>query len=270
MALKGKNITIILCIITVFLYSLLKYGYNGRDLYTYRDYSESLDNYIDRYPDYESSAITAHKQGWPSFYKDWSTYWHVKEDQLQQDIERMDSFITKDLYTKGLPYTTTAKGRETVFAGVFKSLWEWDEPYLGNIAEAFLWFKEKNNLTDRQMALLVINYVQNIPYEIPERPFGLASPIEVLTRNYGDCDSKSLLAFVILSRLGYECVIYTSFFYKHAMLGINLPSTGYYKTWKMTNYYFVEMTTPGWDIGEISKQTQDLDLWDIINLQATY
>jgi len=91
----------------------------------------------------------------------------------------------------------------------------------------------------------VITFVQSIPYElIREDALGLRTPVSVLYEYAGDCDSKSLLAAVLLLLTGRETSIVYSFAARHAVLGIVAPS------WSGTSirgpdgkrYVMVEMT----------------------------
>src|SRR5262249_11465237 len=55
------------------------------------------------------------------------------------------------------------------------------------------------HLSTMDLAQLVVTFVQAIPYEIPEQePFGVLPPALVASRRKGDCDSKALLAHMIL------------------------------------------------------------------------
>jgi len=49
-----------------------------------------------------------------------------------------------------------------------------------------------------QTADLMLAFVQAIPYEIPDDPFGLKPSPSVMAERSGDCDSKSLLLYLML------------------------------------------------------------------------
>ncbi|MDA3940232.1 MAG: DNA/RNA non-specific endonuclease, partial [Spirochaetia bacterium] len=136
-----------------------------------------------------------------------------------------------------------------------------------NLAYAFSWFQNKNELSDSTTLNIIIDFIQQIPYEIPENDYGIFTPTEVLYKNAGDCDSKSVLAAILLQDMGYDTVLYYSKEYKHVMLGINVPSTGEYKELNGKSYYITEMTSPGWQIGDISPDCADLRYWNIISLR---
>lgn len=74
------------------------------------------------------------------------------------------------------------------------------------------------------LALQVIRFVQSIPYEPIPNPDdvneGLRPPVSVLHSYAGDCDSKSLLAAVVLALLGRESAVVYSIPEEHAVLGL--------------------------------------------------
>lgn len=122
-------------------------------------------------------------------------------------------------------------------------------------------------MTNDETASLIIKFIQQISYEIPEeRKLGYSPPLEVLQKRKGDCDSKSVLGAILLNKIGYRYGIYLSAHYSHAMMGINIPSIGEYKTYEMEDFYFVEMTAPGWRIGDLPPDFSDINKWSFIPL----
>jgi hypothetical protein len=102
---------------------------------------------------------------------------------------------------------------------------------------------------------LVVTFVQAIPYEIPEQePFGVLPPALVASRRKGDCDSKALLAHMILHGLGVDTMMVGSSAHHHEMLGIALPAQGTKFTYAGRDYAFTEMTAKGSPIGHINPQ----------------
>lgn len=119
-----------------------------------------------------------------------------------------------------------------------------------------------------QAAALVVNFVQYIRYEIPEsNPFGLMPPALVAYESRGDCDSKSLLAHMLLSELGIRSMLISSVAHKHAMLGIALPAPGTTFTHAGTRYAFTEMTAKGSPIGQINPSLLKPNDWKAVPLR---
>jgi hypothetical protein len=52
------------------------------------------------------------------------------------------------------------------------------------------------------------------------KPFAVYSPTEFIVQKTGDCDTKSLIAFGLLSRMGYDVAVLIGQIPAHAMLGV--------------------------------------------------
>ncbi|HVE70677.1 MAG TPA: hypothetical protein VNI54_04855 [Thermoanaerobaculia bacterium] len=103
----------------------------------------------------------------------------------------------------------------------------------------------------RWLAGSVIRYVQNIPYDlVREDALGVRTPVEVINKG-GDCDSKSLLAAVLLQLLGFRTIVLTNDALSHAVLGVDLPASGSYLSFGGVRYVLVECTTPA-ALGDMS------------------
>ncbi len=139
------------------------------------------------------------------------------------------------------------------------------------------WFEEKaktEKWSSYDLAVNVIKALQSIVYGSPEKiaepadaaasELGFFAPNEVAYYNSGDCDTKSLFIVLILKRLGYDAVMFYSEVYSHAMVGLNINATGTYMAYKGKKYYFVESTYPGWAIGQISEDWDDVSNWYLL------
>lgn len=140
-----------------------------------------------------------------------------------------------------------------------------------NIAPLTALFRERQaaaKLDARATAELVVNFVQNIKYRLPtETYFELLPPEIVVADGSGDCDSKSLLAAMILRDLGIETAMLYSRPYAHAALGVALPGTGKAFMAGKKKYLYVESTYPGWAIGTVPPQYENVKLWEVLPLQ---
>ncbi|WP_367388986.1 hypothetical protein [Lewinella sp. LCG006] len=128
------------------------------------------------------------------------------------------------------------------------------------------------------LAGLIVTMVQEIPYVfimdgscpnntdapcVAQVPFGLYTPKQFTYTLAGDCDTRALMLYAILDHYGYQVAILASEYYAHAMLGIDLPISGYHLKQGNNRYYFWETTTKGWTPGQLSPEIRNLDLWDI-------
>lgn len=95
-------------------------------------------------------------------------------------------------------------------------------------------------------------------------PYGLKTPTQFLSDLKGDCDSRTLLLYLIFKHYNYKVAIINSEIYEHSMLGLDLPgASGMYKPYNGVRYYFWETTNKGFKIGEIPKENGNLNYWKI-------
>lgn len=136
---------------------------------------------------------------------------------------------------------------------VFAELVARNKDDLAPLIERFRSRKAAKGLSAMDLAGLVVTFVQNIKYEIPaEEPFGVLPPALVVSRQKGDCDSKGLLAHILLHSLGFDTMLLSSSAHHHSMLGIALPVPGTKITNGGRDYAFTEMTARGSPIGHIN------------------
>ncbi len=165
----------------------------------------------------------------------------------------------------------------TFWARYFQDMY--DKNYV-RVQAMVSWFKaqaREKGWSSFDLAVEVIKCVQAIPYE---RPYQVVTdqsqaaavldyftPNEVAWYDKGDCDTKSMLLIMILRQLGYDLVLYFSESYQHAMAGINLNAKGTYKTSGGKKYYFVEVTYPGWNIGDLPAEFGDPGQWTMVAIK---
>ncbi|RPJ06676.1 MAG: hypothetical protein EHM28_09615 [Spirochaetaceae bacterium] len=158
---------------------------------------------------------------------------------------------------------------ETSFEDFYKDLYGFlytkNTLRLENVKKVLLQIKEENNLSYNQFAEMVICCVQSTVYLLPDEPYGIFTPLELMAEQEGDCDSRSVLLYILLKDFGYDVVIMYSEKYEHAMLGIAyVGGIGEYLTHKGKKYYFVETTAPGWIIGNIPPEWSDKRYWEVL------
>ena len=135
-------------------------------------------------------------------------------------------------------------------------------------------------LSGIDLAELVVTFVQDIPYSfvitgdcddwdkdghpcVGNVRLGLYTPYEFLHTEMGDCDTRAVLIFAVLERLGFEPVIVISDEYAHAMIALNIPTSGDFITHKGKKYYFWETTAKGWMAGMLPPSYGNKDYWKI-------
>jgi hypothetical protein len=93
------------------------------------------------------------------------------------------------------------------------------------------------------------------------------APLVTIAKQFGDCDTKAILLYVLLERMGIDCAMFWSQHYKHAMLGINTSTRGDYKKYNGKKYYFLETTYPGWIIGTLPPEFKNKRFWYVSEIE---
>jgi hypothetical protein len=123
----------------------------------------------------------------------------------------------------------------------------------------------ERQLDPLEAAELIITFVQRIHYVEPEgQPFGVLPPALVAARDEGDCDSKAVLAVMLLRQAGIDAAILYSDPLAHAAVGVALPVRG--PAFRLGNrvYRYAELTTEGWPLGMIPPQHDKPHLWKVL------
>jgi len=152
---------------------------------------------------------------------------------------------------------------------VYEALDSQDRAAIQPVAALFKKHAHSAGLDTTAIVKLVVSFVQAIPYRIPkEEPFGVLPPALVVAKSHGDCDSKSLLALMILRELGVRSMLISSEAHKHTMLGVALPASGNGFTHQGTRYAFVEMTAKRAPMGHINPRLLRPNDWRAVPLRA--
>lgn len=148
----------------------------------------------------------------------------------------------------------------------------------------------KNNLDQVQFANMVVSCIQDIPYVLianldcdtykKENPadidiirntgcygpvkFGVQSPVEFMYNLKGDCDTRTLFCYTVLSHFKYDVAILLSNQYRHSVLGVSIPVRGAFKNYNGKKYYLWETTAPNCAPGFMAPDFGNLNYWDFI------
>jgi hypothetical protein len=79
----------------------------------------------------------------------------------------------------------------------------------------------------------------------------------------GDCDTRTLLIYTMLSHYGYDVAMLSSEYYSHSLIGINLPYNGRAYTYNTQRYVLWETTAPGIKPGILPNEISNLNYWRI-------
>lgn len=215
-----------------------------------------------------ASAEQARRYAWRQRLTAFSLKYGVSAEVHQQVEDDFSDLSERFAYLpgKGTSFTwappPACRGRE--WNCVFDSLSHDNAENIQALTQLFAQRMKTEQLNQREVSELVISFVQNIKYRLPTEEtaaFGLLPPTIVVADGSGDCDSKALLAVVILRQLGVDAVVLLGSSLGHAALGINVAAPGK-KFGK--KYSFVEVTTPGWAIGTIPPGYDIANAWKVI------
>jgi transglutaminase superfamily protein len=120
-----------------------------------------------------------------------------------------------------------------------------------------------------EAAELIISFVQRIHYVEPKgQPFGILPPALVAARDEGDCDSKAVLAVMLLRQAGIDAAVLYSDLLAHAAVGVALPVPVRGPPFRLGDrvYRYAELTTEGWPLGMIPPQHDKPHLWKVLPL----
>lgn len=115
----------------------------------------------------------------------------------------------------------------------------------------------------RDYVNLLMSWIQSIPYnELEDRIVsngsGFFSPVEVLTNNLGDCDSKTTLAASLMRALLPNLQMVIVFLPDHALLGANMAHRESENTLRVngSDFVLIEPTGPAlMPIGKVSDKS---------------
>lgn len=225
--------------------------------------------------------LTRHRIRWQDFIpQNYLAQYQTSSKEFAAS-QSMHAHFQNPAYTEALQYWNAVYAE---FAGR-------DEQKLDSLAEVFRAEQQKRNLNSGQTAEMVITFIQEIPYCLihegscaeankmagfiaeyhqegkpclPNIITGLQSPYEFIHNLKGDCDTRSLLGFSLLSKLGIPASVWVSEAYGHSVLGVGLGSGGtYYKMVGGIRHSAVELTAKGFRLGMISPEQGDMNNWKI-------
>lgn len=224
-----------------------------------------------------------------SHYREWSDY-HGNKYSGYLKINKRE-YRQSSYFRKGYPTVTSDFSYTRMCSSVYSN----DTSRLKLVYVFFDSLKTANNLNKVQFAEAIITCVQDIPYYLitpgpcdysayPRTDFahnyllggglcegfennGILSPVEFATTLKGDCDTRTIFTYTLLKHFGYNTSVFSSDFYGHSILGVELdvkatkPATTY--TYRNVTYSLCELTTYGPHIGQLTEEFSDLSKWKL-------
>lgn len=185
------------------------------------------------------------------------------------------------------------------FTNLYDGLQKMDQGKIKEITQIFRDSAQKKNMNQLEIAEMVITFIQEIPYYLvhegscseaistgndflveyheahkpclPNITAGVQSPYEFLHNLKGDCDTRSLLGYSILTELGISSSVWVSQSYGHSIMGVAVPAGhGMYKEIDGIRHYAVELTAKGFRLGMVSPDQAYPNNWDITAYNNNY
>lgn len=167
-----------------------------------------------------------------------------------------------------------------------------DTPSLDLVMDAFRKINSEKQLNQMEFAEMVVSCIQDIPYSFvfqeecldPEYyedsikrtlekcpeccignvMYGIQNPVSFIQNLKGDCDTRTVIIYSILKDFGYDVAILNSDFYRHSILGLNIPASGLYKVHNGKKYVLWETTAKYFEIGYLSPNFSDVSHWGVV------
>lgn len=191
-----------------------------------------------------------------------------EHDAIETSFARLaDTFDYRPGVGSSFTWAPPTACRKREWECVFDTLAQDNGDDIEALTELFRKRQQSEHLDMRQITELVVSFVQNIRYRLPTEDtaaFGLLPPTIVVADGSGDCDSKALLATIILQQLGVDATVLLATNLGHAALGVALPVPGKKFVRGKHKYAFVEVTTPGWALGVLPPDYDVPSAWKVI------
>lgn len=265
--------------IIIGVYSLLTNSHSVKHTKEKTAFKEEKTNHHKVPDSTENDSIISH-------HRIWVDYDHNK---YEGDLEVLKSDWV--LSTHNRTSTNYQLHDDYSWSRLYNKMIQFDKGKLNRIYKMFNTIKLKQKLNTIEFAEMVVTCIQDIDYAlvldgqcnpnlysnndikiilndcntccVGNIKYGIQAPVEFMANLKGDCDTRTVLLYTILSRFGYDVVVLGSVQYQHSILGINLPYHGQYKLHRGKKYYVWETTAFGIEPGLISPAQTNMNLWNI-------
>jgi len=129
----------------------------------------------------------------------------------------------------------------------------YDDEYINSMIRKFNFIALERGYSEEEKINLVISFVQSLPYtsDSVTTPYDEYPryPLETLVDNGGDCEDTSILVASLLISMNYDVILIAP--PGHMAIGVYIDTYGSYWEYDGKEYFFLETTSVGWEIGEI-------------------
>lgn len=195
-----------------------------------------------------------------------------------------------DLHHHLAQYKTNSN--KNFWGGLYEYLESTDGPKLDLVMQTFERLHAEKKLNQMEFAEMVVSCIQDIPYSfvfqndcLPAEnyehairrvledcpscclgnvPFGIQNSLSFLQNLKGDCDTRTVLIYSILKHFNYDVAILNSTFYRHSIIGLNIPASGLVKLHKGKKYVVWETTAKYYEAGALPGNFNDITHWEVV------
>ena len=186
----------------------------------------------------------------------------------------------------------TISNNKYFWGSLYNYLEQKDTPSLDLIMETFIKINKEKKLNQMEFAEMVVSCIQDIPYSfvlqgncpskenyddsnrailencpeccIGNIKYGIQNPVSFVKNLKGDCDTRTVIVYSILKYFNYDVAIVNSDFYRHSIIGINIPSSGYSKNYNGKKYVLWETTAKYYKAGDLPVNFNNVAYWNIV------
>jgi hypothetical protein len=131
---------------------------------------------------------------------------------------------------------------------------------LGPVYTALRQHIPRKKYSDRELAQLLLDWVQGFRYTKTGSLSDLLSPVAGAPLSEGDCDSRGLLYVVLLHRFDVDAILMVSYRYKHSVAAVDVPGEGARFPYNDKKYLIAE-TTKDVSLGRIAQSMSEIEGW---------
>lgn len=217
--------------------------------------------------------------------------WNDNSNNFHSGIFKVRSDFYNISRLKRDKLEVNANDARTYYTIIYRNLVNQNNDYLTEIIKEYKKIGRTKNMNKSDFADMVVSSIQSIPYylvhDLSHREadrvyggfiseyhrtggpcldkikFGVQSPTEFMGNFKGDCDTRSVLLYHVLSKLGFNVVVLASDEYSHAIIGVSGNYRGDYLKYQGLKYYVWETTAKGFTPGSISDECSNMRYWYI-------
>ena len=217
--------------------------------------------------------------------------WNDNSNNFHSGIFKVRSDFYNISRLKRDKLEVNANDSRTYYNIIYRNLINQNNDYLTEIIKEYKKIGRAKNMNKSDFADMVVSSIQSIPYylvhDLSHREadrvyggfiseyhrtggpcldkikFGVQSPTEFMGNFKGDCDTRSVLLYHVLSKLGFNVVVLASDEYSHAIIGVSGNYRGDYLKYQGLKYYVWETTAKGFTPGSISDECSNMRYWYI-------